>query len=341
MTTSITRNVSLKAYNSFGIDVQAAMMTSVSSAQELKAVLSNETISNVPKLILGGGSNILFTADYPGLVILNNIKGITAKNIGQGDYLVTAGAGENWHQFVQHTVSMGWGGLENLSLIPGTVGAAPIQNIGAYGVEVKDVIHNVEAVSLKDGSIVTFSAADCHFGYRDSIFKRAAKGQFVITAVTFILTEHPILHTGYGAIEDELKKNHITQPSIADISKAVINIRSSKLPDPKNLGNAGSFFKNPEIDEHQFLSLKSEHPGIIAYPSGTPGQMKLAAGWLIEQCGWKGKQIGQVGMHAQQALVLVNYGGATGRALLNHAELVRNSVHDKFGVMLEMEVNIL
>jgi UDP-N-acetylmuramate dehydrogenase len=321
--------------------VHAALLTSVSNVQELKAVLSDETISNVPKLILGGGSNILFTADYPGLVILNNIKGITATNLDNGNFLVTAGAGENWHQFVLHTVSMGWGGLENLSLIPGTVGAAPIQNIGAYGVEVKDVIHNVEAVSLKDGSIVTFSATDCHFGYRDSIFKRTAKGQYVITAVSFKLTKNPTLHTSYGAIEDELKKNKITQPGIAEISQAVINIRTSKLPDPKKLGNAGSFFKNPEIDEQQFLHLKSIHTGMIAYPSATPGKMKLAAGWLIEQCGWKGKRIGHVGMHEQQALVLVNYGGATGKELLTHAECVRDSVLEKFGVLLEMEVNIL
>jgi UDP-N-acetylmuramate dehydrogenase len=340
MTPEVHQNVSLKSLNTFGIDAHAAMLAEINSPEELIALLQRPGMPHISKLILGGGSNVLFTEDFDGLVILNRIKGISTKDEGTDHVLVTAGSGVVWHELVLFTVLQGWGGLENLSLIPGTVGAAPIQNIGAYGVEIKDTFVSLEAMNLSNGALQTFNKEECRFGYRDSIFKGEAKGQFAILNVTFKLSKFPHLNTSYGAIEQELQKHGIDQPSVIDVSNAVIRIRSSKLPDPKLLGNAGSFFKNPEIEHGFYNELKAIHPDLVAYPA-PHGKVKLAAGWLIEQCGWKGKQDGHVGMHNQQALVLVNHGGATGAELITHARKVQESVKEKFGVVLEMEVNIL
>lgn len=336
----VIENASLKGYNSFGLEVQAEQLVVVTNKEEAQQVLRDGRFRNKKKLILGGGSNILFTSDFHGLVLLNRISGITLLKEDAEHVHVRAGAGENWHEFVLYTVGKGWGGLENLSLIPGTVGAAPIQNIGAYGVELKDSVEELEAIDLVDGQSRYFSAAECAFGYRDSIFKGSQKGRYLIVNVTFRLSRHPSINTRYGAIEEELRKMGVSQPGIQEVSEAVIRIRRSKLPDPAIIGNAGSFFKNPEVPTEQFDALKSRHPDLPGYPAGT-GRTKLAAGYLIEHCGWKGKVIGHVGMHEKQALVLVNHGGANGNELLEHARRVRKSVLEEFGVELEMEVNVI
>lgn len=336
----IERNYSLRDLNTFGIEANAAFFTTVKSATDLSSLLRDDEMRLLPKLILGGGSNILLTGDFNGLVIQNKIEGIEIVREDADHVWVKAGGGVVWHEFVLYTVQHGWGGVENLSLIPGTVGAAPMQNIGAYGVEIKDSFEELEAISLEDYSIRRFSRDECRFGYRDSIFKREAKGKYLIVSVTFRLFKKPILNTTYGAIEQELSAMGVNQPTITDVSSAVIQIRRSKLPDPALIGNAGSFFKNPEVEFAHYEKIKSEHPGLVAYPA-SHGKMKLAAGWLIEQCGWKGKQVGNVGMHSKQALVLVNYGNATGPELLEHAKKVQKSVLEKFGVLLEMEVNIV
>ncbi|MBL0063440.1 MAG: UDP-N-acetylmuramate dehydrogenase [Bacteroidetes bacterium] len=336
----IQEKVSLRPYNTFGLEVNAARFVEVSSLAELRELILDPALKSLPKFILGGGSNILFTQDFNGLIIRNRIRGIEITNESEEYARVKAGAGEVWHSFVLWTLDHNLAGLENLSLIPGSVGAAPIQNIGAYGVEIKDTFYELEAMSLEDGSLTTFSREECKFGYRDSIFKREAKNKFVIVSVTFQLSKKPALNTSYGAIEQELKAMNVQNAGIREISQAVINIRSSKLPDPAKIGNAGSFFKNPEVEISIFEKLKSEYPDLVGYKTGN-NKMKLAAGWLIEQCGWKGKVSGHVGMHKQQALVLVNYGGATGSELIQHARTVQSSVREKFGVELEMEVNIL
>lgn len=336
----IQEHVSLKGFNTFGLEVFATQFTEVFSAEELRQVILNPVLLNTPKLILGGGSNILFTGNYTGLVIRNRIQGMKVLRETDDHAWVQAGAGDVWHEFVLWNIERGFAGLENLSLIPGSVGAAPIQNIGAYGVEIKDTFFELEAMHLEDGTIRKFSKQDCNFGYRDSIFKREAKNQYAILSVTFQLNKKPLLNTSYGAIEQELKSMHVDKAGIREISQAVINIRSSKLPDPTKIGNAGSFFKNPEVDEKVYLNLKNNFPDIVAYKT-TGNKMKLAAGWLIEKSGWKGKVSGHVGMHKQQALVLVNYGGASGNELIQHARTVQTSVKEMFGVELEMEVNIL
>ena len=336
----IQEKVSLRPYNTFGLEVNAARFAEVSSVAELRELILDPALKSLPKFILGGGSNILFTQDFNGLIIRNRIRGIEITDETDDHGRVKAGAGEVWHSFVLWTLDHNLAGLENLSLIPGSVGAAPIQNIGAYGVEIKDTFYELEAMSLEDGSLTTFSREECKFGYRDSIFKREAKNKFVIVSVTFQLSKKPALNTSYGAIEQELKAMNVQNAGISEISQAVINIRSSKLPDPAKIGNAGSFFKNPEVEISIFEKLKSEYPDLVGYKTGN-NKMKLAAGWLIEQCGWKGKVSGHVGMHKQQALVLVNYGGATGSELIQHARAVQSSVREKFGVELEMEVNVL
>jgi UDP-N-acetylmuramate dehydrogenase len=336
----LLQNASLRAYNTFGLDARADWLGEVGSVADLQALVADPRFDGLPKMILGGGSNILFTDDVHALVIRNRITGISTVSDGPEHCLVTAGGGEVWHDLVRYTIDQGCGGLENLSLIPGSVGAAPIQNIGAYGVEVKDHFERLEAVDLSTGAVKTFGRDDCAFGYRDSIFKREAKGRYAIVGVTFRLDRNPLLRTHYGAIEQELTAMGVTQPGIRDVSEAVIRIRRSKLPDPAVIGNAGSFFKNPEVEPAVYNRLKATHPDLAAYP-GTNGTMKLAAGWLIERAGWKGKRIGKVGMHDKQALVLVNHGGATGRELLDHARRVQASVREQFGVELEMEVNIL
>lgn len=291
-------------------------------------------------MVLGGGSNILLTKDFNGLVLKNDIMGIEEVKEDDEHVYLKVGAGENWHRFVMYCIDRGLAGVENLSLIPGNVGASPMQNIGAYGVEIKEVFHDLEAMHLKDRRVQLFTLNDCEFGYRDSIFKRKYKGEFAILTVTFRLNKHAQFNTSYGAIEQELQKMGVNELSVKAISQAVINIRSSKLPDPAVTGNAGSFFKNPTVSAEFFEPLKQQFPNIVAYKVGDDA-VKLAAGWLIEQCGWKGIRKGDAGCHAKQALVLVNYGNATGQEIYDLSAEIVQSVHEKFGVTLEREVNII
>jgi UDP-N-acetylmuramate dehydrogenase len=334
---AIQKNVSLLPYNSFHLDVNASAFISLKSVDELEKILASQV--KEPLLILGGGSNMLLTKDVDGLVLKMDIMGIDEVREEPSHIFVRAGAGENWQKFVQYTMDRNWGGLENLSLIPGNVGAAPIQNIGAYGVEFKDVFFELEAYDRKEKKVYAFGVNDCRFGYRDSIFKSGEKNRYIILNVTFILNKIPVLKSSYGAIREELKKMGVNSPTIQDISHAVIKIRRSKLPDPADIGNAGSFFKNPVIDQQLFLSLSKKYPDIPAYPHEDQS-VKLAAGWLIEQCGWKGYRKGDAGVHVNQALVLVNYGNATGNEILGLSERINESVFKKFGVRLEREVNI-
>ncbi len=327
---------SLRHHNTFGIDVNAEYFTTVNNVEELRQAL-NHPAKN--KVILGGGSNVLLTGDLKGLVIHNQIMGKELLHEDAHTVHVTAGGGENWHQFVQWCIEQGYGGVENLSLIPGTVGAAPIQNIGAYGVELKDVFLQLEAIDLTTGESRIFSAADCDFGYRDSVFKRALKGRYCISRVHFRLSKTAKVNTNYGAIRETLAEWKIAEPGIREVSDAVVAIRQSKLPDPAKLGNSGSFFKNPEISETQFADLQKIYPEIPHYPLPS-GQIKVPAGWLIEQCGWKGKRVGNTGSHARQALVLVNYGGASGAEIYQLAEAIMASVNQRFGINLHPEVNV-
>jgi len=337
----ILENISLKPYNTFGIDAKAKYFSIFSSTEELEELLNHSpfTIHHSP-FILGGGSNILFTKNFDGLVLKNELKGIDLIKEDEHYYYVKAAAGENWHEFVLHCLKRNYAGVENLSLIPGNVGASPMQNIGAYGVEIKEVFEQLEAFHLNEKKIVIFTANDCEFGYRESIFKRKYKDQFVILNVTFRLRKHPVFHTSYGAVEQELERMGMKELSIQAISQAVINIRSSKLPDPNEIGNAGSFFKNPEIDNHEFHELTRRFPNIVGYPVAN-NKTKLAAGWLIEQCGWKGYRKGDAGCHSKQALVLVNYGNAKGEEIYDLSEKILQSVKEKFGIKLEREVNIV
>jgi len=340
----IQSNISLKKYNTFGIDVLAkyfAPFTTIDEISELLEFNQPQTINNKQQtLILGGGSNILFTKDFDGIVLKNELKGIeTIKEDNEYVYVKVA-AGENWHQFVLHCISNNWAGVENLSLIPGNVGASPMQNIGAYGVEIKDVFHSLEAFHLTEKKRISFSLDECAFGYRESVFKKRYKNEFVITSAVFRLYKQPKYNTSYGAIEQELQKMGVSELSIKAISDAVINIRSSKLPDPAVTGNAGSFFKNPEIDAEQYQNLIKAYPSLVGYTLPN-NKVKLAAGWLIEQCGWKGHREGDAGCHAKQALVLVNYGTAKGPEIFDLSERIIHSVKDKFGIALEREVNII
>ena len=346
----IEKNISVKAYNSFGINAYANWFTTFNSVEELCKLLEpDKQIKNNNQnsiLILGGGSNLLFISNFNGIILKNEIKGIHIVKEDAHHVYVQAGAGENWHQFVLYCIDHNLAGVENLSLIPGNVGASPMQNIGAYGVEIKDVFYSLEAYHIKDKKLVNFTLNDCEFGYRESVFKRKFKDQFVITNVTYRLNRVPKFNTSYGAIEQELEKMGVKKLSIKAISQAVINIRSSKLPDPVVIGNAGSFFKNPEIGSSKFAILSSQFPKIVGYPLAN-GNVKLAAGWLIEQCGptnrtsWKGFRKGDAGCHEKQALVLVNYGNATGSEIYNLSEDILQSVKAKFGVELEREVNIV
>jgi UDP-N-acetylmuramate dehydrogenase len=338
----IHENLSLRQYNTFGIDVKAKLFADFSSVEQLQEILKyvHQLSPRSAKLILGGGSNLLFTKDVNALVLKNEISGIRIVKEDDAFVYLNVGAGVNWHGFVQHCVQQGWGGVENLSLIPGNVGASPMQNIGAYGVEIKDVFEELQAYHLNDKKVITFSNNDCAFGYRESVFKRQYKDQFVILHVTFKLRKQPLFNTSYGAIHQELEQMGVQELSVAAVSQAVINIRSSKLPDPKLIGNAGSFFKNPSESREQFDQLKNEFPSMVAFENAD-GTMKLAAGWLIEQCGWKGYRKGDAGCHAKQALVLVNYGAATGKEIYDLSEEILQSVKLKFGVELEREVNIV
>lgn len=334
----IEQNVSLQPYNTFGLTAKAKLLSRVTDVPTLQAVLSDSTVKNEERFILGGGSNILLTKDINALVVKNEIGGIELEYEDSDSFRIKSGAGVVWHDLVMHCIANGYAGIENLSLIPGNVGAAPMQNIGAYGVELKNVFHSLEAVEIATGELRRFSAEECQFGYRESVFKRKLKGQYIITSVSLNLSKAPELNTSYGAIEQELERLNISTPTIQDVSRAVINIRSSKLPDPKILGNSGSFFKNPVVETSQFEELKANYASIPGYPAGD--KTKLAAGWLIEQCGWKGKVVGNTGSHAQQALVLVNYGNATGVEIFELSEQIMQSVYNTFGVQLEREVNV-
>ncbi|RZL39062.1 MAG: UDP-N-acetylmuramate dehydrogenase [Pedobacter sp.] len=335
----IQQNISLKPYNTFGIDVKAAFFAEILNEADLKTLFDHELTKSQKLLIIGGGSNVLFTQDYDGLVIKISIQGIESKVDGD-KVKVRAGAGVVWNDFVNYCVENHYAGVENLSLIPGTVGASPIQNIGAYGVELKDVFESCTAFEIKTGEIKTFSFSDCHFGYRESIFKGELKGQYIITSVTFALKTEARVNTSYGAIETELQRRGIENPGIADVSAAVSHIRVSKLPDPSTIGNAGSFFKNPVIEKYEFADIVAKHPDVVHYPTADD-KIKLAAGWLIEQCGWKGKIQGNTGTWKNQALVLVNHGNASGKEVYDFSALIIDSVKSTFGVTLEREVNIL
>ncbi|HEX2536028.1 MAG TPA: UDP-N-acetylmuramate dehydrogenase [Chitinophagaceae bacterium] len=338
---TLREHISLKNYNTFGIGATARYFAAFDSVETLQALLAEDKVRSAGRLLfLGGGSNILLTGDVDGAVLRNEILGISVTGEDEEYVYLRSGAGENWHRLVLHSLEQDYAGLENLSLIPGSVGASPMQNIGAYGVEIKDVFHELEAWHIGDRALRVFSAEECRFGYRESIFKGALKGQYVITAVTFRLRKQPVFHTEYGAIRQELESMGVTELSIQAISRAVINIRTSKLPDPAVIGNAGSFFKNPSVPAEQFEALKEMHPGIVGFPN-PDGTVKLAAGWLIEQCGWKGVRRGDAGCHAKQALVLVNYGGATGKQIYDLSTEIMESVRVKFGVALEREVNLV
>jgi len=332
--------ISLKPMNTFGMDVHAARFAVFTDEYQLQQQLEALHSLTDPILILGGGSNILFTRDFPGVVLKDEIGGVSIVDDSDDEVLVRVGAGVVWHTLVDWCIQHDLGGLENLSLIPGTCGAAPIQNIGAYGVELKDVFHALECYQISDGSKLEFAADQCAFGYRDSVFKRSMKGKAVITSVTLKLSRKHRLNVTYGAITQELQRMGISNPNIRNVSDAVCNIRRSKLPDPAIIGNAGSFFKNPEVSATTHDALKQEFPNMVSYPFGA-STFKLAAGWLIEQCGWKGKVVGRTGSHKDQALVLVNYGGATGDDVVRLSEEIRASVRGKFGVEIEPEVNII
>lgn len=335
----ISENVDLKAFNTFGIEAKAAHFATFDSADTLLSLLSMR--KGQPLYILGGGSNILLTRDLDGWVLRNEITGFEVVEETLEHVRVKVGAGEVWHQFVLQCIERNYGGVENLSLIPGSVGASPMQNIGAYGVEIKDVFVELEAMQIETGEIRTFSKEECQFGYRESVFKRSLKGQYVILTVSFQLTkENHALKTSYGDIEKELATKGISQPTIKAISDAVISIRQRKLPDPKEIGNAGSFFKNPIVSKEAFLGLQARYPDIPNYPA-PENKVKLAAGWLIEQAGWKGKTFGNYGVHKNQALVLVNYGNCTGKDILHLSDQIINAIRTQFGVELEREVNIL
>lgn len=339
----VQENFSLKQYNTFGIEARARYFASFSSVSQLTELLNAVPLADgarVPVLLLGGGSNILFTKDFDGFVLKNEIRAVEKLREDDDHVFIKAGAGENWHHFVMHCVKNNWAGVENLSLIPGCVGASPMQNIGAYGVELKDVFHELTAFHLQEKCNYTFTLKDCQFGYRESIFKKNYRDQFAILNVTYRLNKNVVLNTSYGAIEQELERMGAKQINIRSVSQAVINIRTSKLPAPEEIGNAGSFFKNPSVSKATFDSLKGQFETIVGYEN-EDNTVKLAAGWLIEQCGWKGFRAGDAGVHAKQALVLVNYGNASGSDIYKLSEDIRQSVAEKFGVELEREVNVL
>jgi len=336
---TLQENASLKPFNTFGIEAKADFFVEINSLEDLKEIYENDTYKNYDILILGGGSNILLTQDFKGLVLKINIKGITSTSI-EDDVFVTAGAGEIWHELVLHTLENNWFGLENLSLIPGTVGAAPMQNIGAYGVEITDVFQKLEAYHVETGQIHTFNKAQCDFGYRWSVFKGELKNQYIILKVTFKLHKMGCIKSEYGAINNVLKLKGIENPTPKDISNAVIEIRSSKLPNPKEIGNAGSFFKNPVIPTAQFIELQKLHPNIVGYIVSET-ETKVPAGWLIEQAGWKGKTFGDIGVHKNQALVLVNYKNGKGEDIKSLAFQIKDDIFNKFGIEIEPEVNFI
>jgi len=334
----IKEHISLKPYNSFGIDVKARYFTEIRSHEEIAGFFSTLEKDNQPVLFLGGGSNILFTKDYPGTVVRIATRGIKVIQEDEESVFITVEAGENWDDFVKYAVDRKWGGLENLSWIPGNVGAAPVQNIGAYGVELKDVFFELDAYDLITLENRKFAYEECQFGYRESVFKQL-NNKYLILNVTLRLMKNPVLRLDYGKIRNELSSHQIQNPTIRDVREAVIHIRSKKLPDPVKIGNAGSFFKNPVITGEQLEQIQFEHPEVVHFSFND--EFKLSAAWLIEQCGWKNRRQGDVGTYSGQPLVLVNYGSATGKDILDFANQIQDSVYEKFGVVLEIEVNIV
>jgi UDP-N-acetylmuramate dehydrogenase len=334
-------NADLFPFNTFGIHARARHMVTVTSPEQALEVFRSDLFQGQPYLILGGGSNILMTDDFNGLVIKNEIKGISTIAEDDARLALKVGSGENWHRLVAWCVDRDLGGIENLSLIPGTVGAAPMQNIGAYGVEIKEVIESVEAIEIGTGVIRTFTAAECAFGYRESIFKQHLKGKYFISSVTLSLTRNRHrFNITYGSIKEVLEENKVQELTIRAISDAVIDIRRRKLPDPAQIGNAGSFFKNPSVDALRFAEMKSKFPAIPSF-AGEHNLIKIPAAWLIEQCGWKGRTIDNIGVHKHQALVLVNYGNGDGKKIWQLARDIQSSVKEKFDVELQPEVNVI
>jgi len=335
------KNISLKKYNSFGIDVKADWLAELDSTEQLLTILDDSP--KMKKLILGEGSNVLFLSDFKGIILLNQIKGKKIINETDDNITIKVMGGENWHDLVMWAVENGYGGIENLALIPGKAGTAPIQNIGAYGVEIKDVLKEVHTIDMNTGYPKKFTNRECQFGYRNSFFKQPEnKGKYFISAIVLELTKkNHQLHTGYGAIQSILKNKNICSPTIKDIAETVIEIRRSKLPDPKEIGNAGSFFKNPFIDKSLQNKLLQKYPQIPYYKTGDKNIFKIPAGWLIEQAGFKGKRFGNVGVHDKQALVIVNYGGATGKEIKELSDKIIDKVQNKFFITLEPEVNFI
>lgn len=337
---AIDENVSLKPYNTFGLEVTARYFTEIKETGQLIALLQDPAWTSVKKLFLGGGSNILLLNDFDGLVIKISIKGITQTEETSGYVILRAGAGEIWHEFVLYCIERNLGGVENMSLIPGTVGAAPMQNIGAYGAEIKDTFHCLEALNLETLQTEVFDRERCAFGYRESFFKHEGKNRYVILNVSFRLSKQPVINASYGAIRQILAEMGVDSPTIRDVSNAVIRIRRSKLPDPAEIGNSGSFFKNPEIPKEEYLKIREEYPAMPGYEV-SEDRVKVPAGWLIEQAGWKGKRFGEVGVHDQQALVLVNFGKGSGAEISDLATRIQASVAEKFGITISPEVNFI
>jgi UDP-N-acetylmuramate dehydrogenase len=335
---NIIENQSLKTFNTFGIDVKTAYFAEFYTENELIELLTK--FQNYPKLLLGQGSNVLFTKDFEGVVLKNCIKNIKILDETENHVKISVGAGENWHQFVLYSLENNYFGLENLSLIYGTVGAAPMQNIGAYGVEVKSFIDEVKALEISTQKIRTFSNKECDFGYRESVFKKELKNKYIITEVVFVLNKKENFKLEYGDINKILANKNIKNPTAKDVSQAVCEIRNSKLPNPNEIGNAGSFFKNPEIDKDIFENIQKKFPEMPFYPTNLPNKIKVPAGWLIEKANWKGKKKGNAGVHEKQALVLVNYGKAEGKEILEIAEEIQKDVLNSFGIQLFTEVNI-
>ena len=337
---NIIENNPLLKLNTFGIDVKAKYFTSINTINELIEVTKTNVFKDLELLILGGGSNILFTKDFDGLVILNNIKGKEIIEQNQQSIFLKIGAGENWHELVMYCVDNGWGGIENLSLIPGNTGTAPMQNIGAYGVEIKETFVELEALEISSGKIVKFNNSDCEFGYRESVFKNKMKNQYIILNITLELKKNPVLNINYGDVKAILESQNIKNPDIKEVSNAIISIRQSKLPDPKKIGNSGSFFKNPIVSLNLLELIKKKYPNVVNYEINE-NEFKIAAGWLIERAGWKGKKFNNYGVHEKQALVLVNYGLANGMEIFELSEKIILDIKDKFGITLEREVNII
>ena len=337
---NIIENYPLLKLNTFGVDVKAKYFTSINTINELIELTKTNVFKDLELLILGGGSNILFTKDFDGLVILNNVKGKEIIDQNQQSIFLKIGAGENWHELVMYCVDNGWGGIENLSLIPGNTGTAPMQNIGAYGVEIKETFIELEALEISSGKIVKFNNSDCEFGYRESVFKNKMKNQYIILNITLELKKNPVLNINYGDVKAILESQNIKNPGIKEVSNAIISIRQSKLPDPKKIGNSGSFFKNPIASLNQLELIKKKYPNVVNYEINE-NEFKIAAGWLIERAGWKGKKFNNYGVHEKQALVLINYGLANGMEIFELSEKIILDIKDKFGITLEREVNII